>query len=79
MALIEPITLDPTTLSYEAAIEYRHEIFHAIRHPGIEWDILDPAASQVEHQYRVQLGKVDAHLATFGLGDPAIGAEARYE
>lgn len=68
-----------TTLTYQQITEYRQELWHAIWNRGTEYDVLDPQFDAIDHAYRVQLGKVDAQIATFGHNDPAIGQEAAYD
>lgn len=69
---------DVTTLTYQQATEYRQEILNAILEPGTEYDMAGEEGAADDHAYRVQLGKLDAHIATFGHNDPAKGDYARY-
>lgn len=70
------ITFDPTVLSYQDTQDYRHELIRSIHNPGTDWSPLDPDAAKIEQAYRNQLAKADAHLASFGFGDPSTGIEA---
>ena len=70
------VTFDPTTLNYQQTQDYRQELIRAIYNPGTDWSPLEEDADETEKAYRNQLAKADAHLASFGLGDPATGVEA---
>lgn len=61
-------SVDLTSLNYQQLTDYRHELIHAIMHPGIEFDEGSapgrPAtfASDQEKQYRDRLAEVDKYL-----------------
>lgn len=59
------ITLDVTTLTQQQASEYRHELWNAIYHPGIEFDMTGKQGEVDLQAYTDQLARVDVYLASF--------------
>jgi hypothetical protein len=47
------------------ATEYRRELIHALREPGIEFDLAGEHAEADKKFYEEKLKEVDEHLKTF--------------
>lgn len=59
------IDVDVTTLSQHDAAEYRRELIHAIRHPGMEFDMAGDQEKIDLDAYWVKVKQLDTYLATF--------------
>ena len=57
--------VDVTSLSQHDASEYRRELIKALRHPGIEFDVLGKQGEADHEFYETKLKEVDSYLATF--------------
>jgi hypothetical protein len=54
----------PGLNAYEAGT-YRRELIHALREPGMEFDMVGEMSDADRAFYREKLKEVDAHLKTF--------------
>lgn len=57
--------VDVSALDQKAAWDYRRELIHAIRNPGLEYDEVGQEGVDDEKAYKDRLAEVDAHLKTF--------------
>jgi hypothetical protein len=52
-------------LNQHDSAEYRRELIHALREPGMEFDMVGEMSDADRAFYKEKLKEVDAHLATF--------------
>lgn len=57
--------VDVTTLTQYEASTYRRELIHAIRSPGMEFDMVGEMGEADEKFYKKKLEEVDTYLKTF--------------
>jgi hypothetical protein len=60
--------VDVTTLNLHDASEYRRELIHALREPGMEFDMVGKMSEADRKFYKKKLEEVDAYLKTFSEG-----------
>jgi hypothetical protein len=65
ISFVGTANVDVTSLSQQAASDYRQELIRAHHNPGIEWDVVGEAGEADRKFYHDKLKEVNEYLATF--------------
>lgn len=65
ISFIGTANVDVTSLTQQAASDYRQELKRALYNPGIEWDLVGEQGEADRKFYYAKLKEVDEYLQTF--------------